>query len=322
MNNIFRVLLAVFIFIFFIFASGMLYVIDETQQVVVTQFGEPIGDPVTGAGLHYKLPFIQNANYFDRRILSWNGDPNEIQTLEKRNIWVDVTARWRIVDALKFMQSVSNEVSAQTRLDDVIDGATRDVIASHIQREAIRNTNGLIQRNKEIELGIIDPEFQVFQVDVDPIQVGREKIARMIREQSTPLVRDLGIELVDVLIKRINYIESVQARVYERMISERNAAAAQIRSEGQGKKMEIEGTAAKELKEIESEAYRKSQEIMGTADAEAIRIYAEAFNRDPEFYSFLKTLEAYQSTIKSSTTLIMTTDNEFYQTLNGTSVKP
>lgn len=322
MNKLFQILIAIFMCVFFVFASGMLYIVDETQQVVLTQFGEPMGDPVMEAGLHFKLPFVQTANYFDRRILAWDGDPNEIQTLEKRNIWVDMTARWRIVDALKFMQTVSNEVSAQTRLDDIIDGATRDVIASHIQREAIRNTNGLIERNKEIESGVVDPEFQVFYVEVEPIQVGREKIAQLIKAQSSPLLRDLGIELVDVLIKRINYIESVQARVYERMISERNAAAAQIRSEGQGRKMEIEGSAAKELNEIDSEAYRKAQEIKGAADAEAIRVYAAAYNKDPEFFSFLRTLEAYQDTIKASTTLILTTDNEFYQMLSGTAIQP
>lgn len=322
MQKTFQILITLSGIVFLVFASGMLYIVDETQQVVITQFGKPIGKPVVTAGLKFKIPFVQTANFFDRRILSWDGDPNEIQTLEKRNIWVDVTARWRIVDALKFMQSVSNQTSALTRLDDIIDGATRDVIASHIQREAIRNTNGLIERNKEIEQGVIDPEFQVFYVEVDPIEVGREKMAQKILDQSKPLVSDLGIELVDVLIKRINYIETVQARVYERMISERNAAAAQIRSEGQGRKMEIEGSALKELQEIESEAYRQAQEIKGTADAEAIKVYAQAYNKDPEFFSFLKTLEAYEETIKDSTTLILTTDNDFYRTLDGIMVAP
>jgi len=297
-------------------ASGAIYTVDETQQVVVTQFGEPIGKPINQAGLNFKLPFVQVANYFEKRILQWDGDPNQIPTREKRYIWVDTTARWRIKDALKFMQSVRTEVSAQARLDDIIDAATRDVISSNNLAELVRNGNRiLIEVPKEAEGGL-----QVERTSLEKIKSGREALSQEILKRAAKTTPNYGIELVDVRIKRINYVEEVQRKVYDRMISERKRAAEQFRSEGQGKKAEIEGQMTKELQEITSGAYRTAQEVKGTADAEAINIYAEAYNKDPEFYAFTKTLESYKKTMNSKTTLILSTDNELYEHLNGSNV--
>lgn len=318
MSKAFNFIVVAIILIAVVVASGAFYVIDETRQVVITQLGEPIGEPITEAGLYFKLPFIQKANYFDKRLLQWDGDPNEIQTIEKRYIWVDTTARWRIENALEYMQSVGNEISAQTRLDDIIDGATRDVIASHQQTESIRDTNELIKRRESGDS--IDTDFVIVETPVDSIEVGRKALTRKILNQAIPLVEDLGIDLVDVRIKRINYIEPVRAKVYDRMISERNAAAAKIRSEGQGKRARIEGQMQKELQGIQAEAYKQAQEIKGTADAKATKIYADAYNNDPEFYSFVTTLESYHKAINKDTMLILSTENEFYNHLQGSSL--
>lgn len=310
MNKPLSIFIGIIFLAVFLVASGALYIIDETQQVVVTQFGRLIGTPKTKAGLNFKFPW-QTANYFEKRILSWDGDANQIPTLEKRFIRVDTTARWQIVDPLKFMQSVRTEVSAQTRLDDIIDASTRDVISRHSLIEAIRNTNSIVEVGNETQAGGFETAV------VESISVGRENLSKMILERSSGPVRDYGIELVDVKIKRINYVEEVRRKVYERMISERKRAAEQFRSEGQGKRAEIEGQMGKELKEIQSGAYKSAQEIKGIADAKAIKIYADAYNNDPEFYSFVKTLDTYKKTINADTTLMFTTDNEFYTQLNG-----
>ena len=303
------IILVVFVF------SGAFYPVDETQQVVVTRFGEPMGKSITEAGLHFKMPFVDKANFFEKRLLQWDGDPNEIQTLGKRYIWVDTTARWKIVDALKFMQTVRSENSAQARLDDIIDGATRDVIASHKQVEALRNTNRLVEAFKSGELK--GDDFDMGQTSFEKIKLGREKLSRKILAQSSKAIAAFGIELVDVRIKRINYIPDVRNKVYDRMISERKAVAAKYRSEGQGKKAEIEGKMVKELKEIQTEAYKKAQIIKGRGDAKAIKIYADAYNKDPDFYAFTKTLETYKKTIGKDTTFMFTTENEFYEGLQG-----
>lgn len=307
----------VFIFtllIILLVASGALYVVDETQQVVITQFGEPIGRPITKAGLYFKTPFIQTANYFDRRLLTWDGDQNQIPTRDKRYIWVDSTARWKIVDPLKFMQSVSTMAGAYARLDDIIDAAARDTVSNLNLVETVRNSNNLLDRinaQGTTEEGYLelDPE------SLERIKVGREELTRNILKRASEIVPNYGIEVVDVRIQRVNYISEVRQKVYDRMISERKRAAEQYRSEGQGKKAEIEGQMQKELQEIQSEAYRKAQEIKGKADAEAIKIYADAYNDDPEFYSFLKTLDTYKETIGKDTTLILSTDNDYFEYL-------
>lgn len=295
--------------------SGAVYTLDETQQAVITQFGEAIGRPVTQAGLHFKKPFIQTVTYFDKRILNWDGDPNQIPTLDKRYIWVDTTARWRIVDALKFMQSVGSESAALTRLGDIIDATTRDAVSGLLLAESLRDSNRLLEKSSDPVPAGEASDSEVGATSLDPIEVGREKLTRDILARASQIITNYGIELVDVRIKRINYIQEVQNKVYERMISERKRAAEQYRAEGQGKKAEIEGQISKELQEIRSEAYRKAQEIRGDADAEAAKIYAEAYNKDPEFYNFVKTLETYPSTIGKDTTLFLSTEADYFKYL-------
>lgn len=298
----------------FLFLSGTLYTIDETAQVVITQFGEPIGDPITEAGLYVKIPFIQQANYFDKRLLQWDGNPNQIPTKDKRYIWVDTTARWRIKDALKFLQSVSNESGAHARLDDIVDSATRDYITNHNLVEVARDSNHIVESN------ILTQQDEIRAADeaLERISVGRNAITRGILEQARVIVPQYGIELVDVRIKRINYVKGVREKVYERMISERKRAAERYRSEGQGKKREIEGQMTKELEQIRSEAYKTAEELKGTADAEAIQIYADAYNKDPEFYSFIKTLDTYRNTIDENTTVIFSPETEYLEYLRTT----
>jgi membrane protease subunit HflC len=287
-----------------IVVGGSLYTIDQTQQVVITQFGEPIGDPITEPGLHVKIPFIQKVNYFEKRILAWDGLPTQVPTKDKRYIWVDTTARWRIVDPLKFLQTVGGERTALGRLDDIIDSATRNQITGHLLYELVRDS-GREFVETEVSLEI--------EEEIGVVQYGREKISRGILEEAALLVPQFGIELVDVRIKRLNYVERVREGVYARMIAERERVAEQYRSEGEGVRAEIEGRRAKELQRITSEAYRTAQEIKGKADAEATKVYADAYNKGPEFYSFLRTLEIYEDTMDENTQLIMTTDSDFYK---------
>ena len=304
-----NITIGLFVLVMLFFMSGALYIVDETQQVVVTQFGKPVGDPAIKAGLYFKLPFIQHANYFDKRLLQWDGSPNQIPTKDKRYIWVDTTARWKIKDPLKFMQSVTNETGAHARLDDIIDSATRDYITNHKLVEVVRDSNRIIESK------IISDQDEIKASDdaLDAVVVGREEITRGILKQASEMAPQYGIGLVDVRIKRINYVKEVRDKVYERMISERKRAAERYRSEGQGKKAEISGQMGKELKKIRSGAYRLAEEIKGKADAEAISVYADAYNRDPEFYSFLKTLDTYKNTIDGDTTVILSSDSEYFE---------
>ena len=313
-----RLTIAIFTVLFVIvivsFAIGVIYIIKEGQQVVITQFGKPVGKPVTSAGLHFKLPLIQEAHYFEKRLLEWDGDPNQIPTKDKKYIWVDTTARWKIIDALKFLQSVGNEMSAQGRLDDIINSATRDVITSHLLVEAVRDSNRILESRVEGEDVIVTDEA------LERINVGRKMLEGVILEKATILAPQYGIEIVDVRIKRINYVEDVRNKVYDRMVAERKRAAEKYRSEGQGKSAEIEGQVVKELKAITSEAYREAQILTGKADAEAINIYAGAYSQNPDFYSFMKTLETYRVTIDGKTTVILTTDSDYYKYLKSLEV--
>ncbi|MFC1620693.1 protease modulator HflC [Candidatus Omnitrophota bacterium] len=313
MKTIINILIGVLVIVGLFFLSGTIYTIDETQQVVVTQFGEPMGRPIIKAGLHFKLPFVQQANYFEKRILQWDGNPNQIPTRDKRYIWVDTTARWKIVDALKFMQSVTSEVGAHARLDDIVDSATRDYITSHNLVEIVRNSNSLIERRQTGE----QDEIKASDEALETIKVGRNAITRGILKQAREIMPQYGINLVDLRIKRINYVSDVRDKVYERMISERKRAAERYRSEGQGKKREIEGQMQKELKQISSEAYKKAEEIKGKGDATAIAIYADAYNKDPEFYSFLKTLDTYKNTIDGDTMIIFSPDSDYLDYFNA-----
>ncbi len=291
-----------------LFASSI-YVVDMTQQVVVTQFGRPIGDPITAPGLKMKIPFIQKANMFEKRILEWDGNPSQIPTKDKKYIWVDTFARWKIADPLKFMQSVSNELGAQARLDDVIDAVTRDLVTSHNLLEVVRTSNRAMAAT----------ELDVQTREGETIEVGRSEIERLILERAREQMPRYGIELVDVRIKRVNYVEEVRLKVYERMISERRRIAERYRSEGQGQSAEIRGQKEKELDRITSEAYRIAEEVRGDADAEATGIYAGAYGRDPEFYSFLRTLESYKATLSGDTSVILTTESDYLKYLKSMS---
>ena len=249
--------------------SSTFYTVSEQEQVVITQFGEPIGQAVASPGLHVKIPFTQDVNVFDKRWLEWNGSPNQVPTRDKKYIWVETYARWRIADPLLFFQRLRDERGAQSRLDDIIDGETRNVIASHNLIEVVRVSNRAFEAAEEAE-DVMEAET------MRQVELGRDKITRLILERASKVMPDYGIELVDVQIQRINYIETVQAKVFDRMISERKRIADRYRSEGQGKSAEIRGKKERELKVIESEAYKKTQEVMGGGDAQATAIYAAA----------------------------------------------
>jgi membrane protease subunit HflC len=305
-----RTLLAIVIVLVLLTLLSSVYTISETEQVIITQFGEPVGRPHTDPGLHVKVPFIQTVHVFDKRWLEWSGDPNQIPTKDKKYIWVDTYTRWRVKDPLLFYQRVRDERSAQSRLDDIVDGETRNVIANNDLIEVVRSTDRAFPQSEENA----DVDMSAATI-VGKITMGREKITRAILEKSRHIVAEFGIELVDVQIRRVNYVTEVQQKVFERMISERRRIAERSRSEGQGKAAEIRGQKERELKGIQSDAYRKAQEVMGKADGEATRIYAEAYGRDPELYQFLKTMETYRKTMAQDTTLILSTDGEFFKFL-------
>ena len=309
-------IIGVIIIILLIVLYSSFYTIPEGKQVVLVQLGRPVGKPIQEAGLRFKLPFIQKALFFEKRILKWDGDPNQIPTKDKKYIWVDTTARWRISDALKFLQTVATESGAASRLDDIIDAVVRNFISKNILVEVVRSADWVAPvRDEELEGGrvtvtpILDVEMKA------KIDFGREKITRAILEEAAKITPQYGIELVDVKIKRINYVESVRNKVYERMISERKRVAAEYRSEGEGKKAEILGTMEKELKKILSGAYRTAQEIRGEADAEATQIYGVAYNRDADFYTFYKTLETYKAASNNNAYIILSTDSDYYKYL-------
>jgi membrane protease subunit HflC len=305
-----NVIVIVVAFAILIVLLNTLYRVYETNQVIITQFGEPIGGAITKPGLHMKIPFIQKTNYFEKRWLEWDGDANQIPTKDKKYIWVDTYARWRISDPLVFFQRVRDERGAQSRLDDIIDGETRNAVANFDLIEIVRSSNREFELTEE--MAILD-----IAAAIPEIKTGREKIAQIILEKSSEITPEFGVELRDVKIKRINYVEEVQRKVFDRMISERKRIAAKYRSEGDGKSAEIRGQKERELKKIQSEAYRKAQEIKGKADAEATKIYANAYNLDPEFYSFMKTLETYVSSLDKETWLLLSTDAEFLKYLKS-----
>jgi len=305
-----KILIGLIVVIIFIL-SGAVYVVDETEQVVVTQFGKSMGKPKKDPGLYFKIPIIQQANYFPKNLLQWDGDPGQIPTLDKTFIWVDTFARWKIVDPLKFFETVSNVVAGLGRLDDIIDPAVRNFITSYPLIETVRMTNR---------------ELDTFEAGVDEVKeisplgevkTGRAKITQGIMAQAQPKLAKFGIELVDVKIKRLNYVEEVRRSVYGRMIAERKQIAEKFRSEGKGEARKIEGDREKEMKRITSGAYRTAQEIKGKADAEATKIYAQAYGQDPDFYSFVNTLNIYKETLDKDSTLILSTDSEFFKYMKG-----
>jgi membrane protease subunit HflC len=306
------IIIAVSAFFLLILLSDTFYVVKETNQVIITQFGDPVGGTIDNPGLHIKLPFIQKANFFEKRWLEWNGDTNQIPTKDKKYIWVDTYARWRISEPLTFFQRVRDERGAHSRLDDIIDGETRNTVANYNLIEIVRSTNREFEITEEIQ------ELLETKEDLLKIETGREKISEIILEKASIVTPEYGIELKDVKIKRVNYVEEVQNKVFDRMIAERQRIAAKYRSEGDGNSAEIRGQKERELKTIQSKAYRKAQEIKGKADAEATKIYASAYNLDPEFYQFMKTLENYKTILDEKTWLLLSTDCEFLKYLKST----
>ena len=317
MNKTIIIVSAVVAFLLLIAIVSSAYVVNETEQVIITQFGKPIGKPIITPGIHFKIPLIQNANFFEKRFLEWDGDPNQIPTKDKRFIWVDTYARWRIIDPLLFFQRLRDERGAQSRLDDILDGETRNAVASHNLVEIIRSTNRDIEFNEKIE------NFSESELAIK-IEYGRNKITRLIIDAVTPRLAELGIELLDLRFKRINYVKEVQQKIFERMITERKRIADKYRSEGQGEAAKILGDKERDLLKIQSEAYKTAQEIKGKADGEATNIYAKAYNQSKasrEFYRFLKTMETYKTTLSEKDWLVLSTRGDFFKFLQKQSGK-
>lgn len=304
--------LIVAIFVSLWVLMSTLFIVDEREQVIITRLDKPVREPITSPGINVKIPLIEKANYFPKNLLEWDGDPGEFPTLDKTFIWVDTFARWRIVDPLTYFKSVVNELGAQRKLDDIIDPAVRNAITSQRLIETVRNSNRPMD-TKEVDIEV-DEGMRSSAVP-QRIEFGREYITKMILDAAKPKLADFGIELMDVRIKRINYTEKVQKSVYQRMIQERKQIGEKYRSEGRGESNKIAGEMEKELKRITSGAYRRAQEVKGAADAEAARLYAEAFSKDPDFYSFMNTLEAYRNTFDEKTWLMLSTDSDFLRYL-------
>ena len=298
--------LIVVVFLLLLF-GGAFFIVNESEQVVITQFGEPVDEPVTQPGLNFKIPLIQKANYFDRRFLAWDGEPKQVSTRDKRFININTYARWRISDPLKYAQRLFDETKAQNRLGAILEGATQNEIANHDLIELVRSTNReYISSGKDKD-----------QNNKAIIERGRDALRAAILDLAKERTSDLGIEVLDFQFKRINYVPEVRNKVYERMISERKRIAEEFRSQGAGESARISGQKDRDLKEITSDAYRRAQEIKGRADAEAANIYAKAYNKDPNFYKFMKTMDIFKDALDKETTLVLSTDNEFLRYLNG-----
>jgi membrane protease subunit HflC len=346
MNRAYAPALVVIAVVIIAIFSGVFYQVNEREQVIITQFGRPVRGPITEPGLKMKLPFVQTVRRFDKRVLEWDGTADQIPTLDKRFILLDTTARWRIVDPLLFLQAAGNERSAQSRLDDIIESSARDVVSSHDLIQVVRNFQRYLEVPRHSQGDADAPSQQTApasdaapkegttegtteqgSTEAAPVPVqsdaeleerlGRQNLSLQMAKRAREILPNLGIELVDVNIKRINYVREVEERVYERMISERKRIAAQFRSEGDGASARIRGEMERELDRIQSEAYRKAQEIIGQGDAEAARIYAESYGANPDFYSFVQTLETYKQTMQGNANLLLTTESDFYRYLKG-----
>ena len=305
------VLLAVLILGF-----GSIYIINEAEQAVVTQFGKPVGGAVTDAGIHFKTPIIQTVIKFDKRILEWDGSANEIPTLDNKYVFIDAFARWRISDALQFYKAAKNEMLAQSILDDILDGAVRDEIANRTMVEIVRSSNR-VMAVKDVESSRVNIKNEIVE-DLTAKGARLAIIESILLSVSEKLIDlNMGIEILDVQLKRINYTRQVQEQVFNRMISGQNQIAEKYRAQGEGKKQEILGMQVQRKKEIISGAYLESQKIKGEADANATRIYADAYGKAPEFYNFIKTLETYSNTLDSSTQFILSTENPYLRYLGN-----
>lgn len=285
------------------------YILDETKQAIVTQFGKPVGEPRTNPGLNFKVPFLHKVQFFDKRYLEWDGDRNQVPTKDKKFIFVDSYARWEITNPLQFFIRLRDERSAQSRLDDILDGETRNAVASHDLLDLVRSTN----RNPEITEDFME-EIEI----LEDISVGRASIEKIILEKANERTSDLGVRILDFRFKRMNYVDEVRDRVYDRMISERMRIADQFRSEGQGEARKIEGNKERDLAQIQSEAFKLAEEIKGRADAEATDIYASAYNRNRQsvdLYKFLRSMESFEKSLDENTSLILSSDSEFFRYL-------
>ena len=307
MNRASLALIAAAVFLGLLVITGAFFIVNETEQVVITQFGRPVGRPITTPGLKLKVPLLQRAHYFEKRFLEWDGAPNEVPTKDKRFIYVDAYARWQITDPLKFFQRLRDERGAHSRLDDILDGETRNTVAKHDLIEVVRSTNRVFE----------DGEFVEDAEKFEQVTFGRARLQKEVFAAASKRIEDgdLGITILDFRFKRLNYVEEVRREVYARMISERQRIAEQYRAEGAGEAARINGDKERELKSITSEAYRQAQEIRGKADAEAADIYAKAYNKDADFYRFLKTMEVYRDTFDDKTLLLLTTDGDFLRYL-------
>lgn len=305
-------IIAVLLMVVLLFVTGTVYTVKEGQQVIETQFGKPIGEPITDAGLHFKLPFIVKVNVVEKRVLAWDGDSAPMPTRDKTYIQVDTFARWQIADPLLYFKTLRDERSALSRLDDILGSETRNAVAKHDLLEVVRSTKDRKPEKTDLQT---DKEA-IFE----PIKIGRREIEKNVYEIAKTKLKDIGINLLDLRFKRINYNQSVERQIYEQMISERQKIAERFRSEGAGEAARTMGKMEREVKRIESEAYLKIQSILGEADAESTRIYAEAYGGTPEresFYEFVKTLEAYDKILDKNTTVILSTDSELFKLLKG-----
>ncbi len=302
----------VIVLVAFIVIMQGFFIVSESEQVVITQFGKPVGEAITDAGMHFKIPFIQKANFFDKRYLEWDGAPNQVPTKDKKFIFVDTYARWQITDPLQFYKRLTNERGAQSRLDDILDGETRDFIANNYLEETVRTSN-----RTPMSSGAIS---EIIEDSLVVIYVGRDSIQESIQKSANAQATDLGIAILDFRFKRINYVEEVRTQVYERMKSERYRIADKFRSEGQGEASRINGEKERELKTIQSEAFRKAEEIKGVADAKAAAVYSSAYDKNGQsrkLYSFLKSMETFQKTFNAETTVILSTDSDLYRYLKS-----
>jgi len=315
------------IFAIVILAKQTFFIVNEEKQALVFQFGRIIKDPITDAGLYFKIPFIQKVQYLEKRVLNWDGKPEIFPTKEKKNIIVDTTARWKISDALKFRNSLQDLNNAVVKIENIIDKATKDIISGNNLVETVRNTNSILDKiktqkklkadNKLLAIEDLDEIEEEVTGDIPVVKKGREKLSQEIYSSAAERLKRFGIELIDIQIRRIAYTESVEKKVYERMISERNRIAQKIKSIGKGEQAKIEGKIEQELKEISSTAYKQIQEIKGTAEAEATKIYADTMSKDIEFYKFKRTLEMYKDGLKPESKIILSADSEFMKLLKN-----
>ena len=310
MGKFLSIIISIGILVAVLIFGGAFYIVNESEQVVITQFGKPVGNPITTPGLKMKTPFLETANYFDKRFLAWDGEPKQVSTRDKRFININTYARWRISDPLQYAKSLSDESRAKNRIGSVLEGATQNAIAKHDLIELVRTTNRDYIVNNEDTNDQSSKEKTV-------IKSGRDELTREILDIAKSSTSELGIEILDFQFKRINYVPEVRKKVYERMVSERKRIAEEFRSQGAGESARISGQKDRDLKEITSDAYRRSQEIKGKADAKAANIYAAAYNKDPAFYRFMRTMEIYETTLDKETILVLSTEGDFLKYLGS-----